>query len=62
MFIELTLGGETGTKVLVNTTQVSDITNGKNGVVISFGSEEYFRVKEPYEDIKRKLAMIGELL
>ncbi|MFD1385690.1 hypothetical protein ACFQ4Z_02680 [Oceanobacillus oncorhynchi subsp. oncorhynchi] len=62
MFIELTLGGETGTKVLVNITQVSDITNGRKGVVISFGSEEYFRVKESYEEIKEKLNKAGKLL
>ncbi len=62
MFIELTYC-HTGKKGLVNINQITDIDRDKHDhVIVSFGDDYYFRVEENYENIKRKLAMIGKAL
>jgi len=52
--IELTVKNTDG-KVLVNFDHVECITQNQDTTTIDFGGENYFEVKESYEDIKRTL-------
>ncbi|MBW8350759.1 hypothetical protein K0H71_15085 [Bacillus sp. IITD106] len=52
--IELTVKNTDG-KVLVNFDHVECITQNQDTTTIDFGGENYFEVKEYYEDIKRTL-------